>query len=90
MLKLNDAITRNKIRKTERDCEELKDEQSKLQKVIAKVEKQHNTDQQYLIKQKELQARYELDLALMQVKKQSASTYSQSDCSNSVNDNGNK
>jgi hypothetical protein len=38
-LKLNDAITRNKIRKTERDCEVLKEEQAKLQKIIAKVEK---------------------------------------------------
>ncbi|CDW83664.1 UNKNOWN [Stylonychia lemnae] len=64
-LKLNDAITRNKIRKTERDCEVLKEEQSKIQKIIAKVEKQHNTDQQYLMKQQELKARYEIDLSLL-------------------------
>eukprot|EP00347_Sterkiella_histriomuscorum_P000975 403373812 len=68
ILKLNDAITRNKIRKTERDCDQLKLEQQKVQKVISKVEKQHNTDQQYLIKQKELEARYELDFALLKMK----------------------
>eukprot|EP00350_Pseudokeronopsis_sp_OXSARD2_P009764 CAMPEP_0170541530 /NCGR_PEP_ID=MMETSP0211-20121228/1241_1 /TAXON_ID=311385 /ORGANISM="Pseudokeronopsis sp., Strain OXSARD2" /LENGTH=90 /DNA_ID=CAMNT_0010844295 /DNA_START=137 /DNA_END=409 /DNA_ORIENTATION=+ len=63
-MKLNDAILRNRIRKVEKEVEELKIEQAKVEKDVKKVQKQNNTDCQYLIKQKELQERYELDLQL--------------------------
>jgi len=63
-MKLNDAILRNRIRKVEKEVEELKIEQAKVDKDVKKVQKQNNTDCQYLIKQKELQERYELDLQL--------------------------
>ena len=37
-LKLNDAILRNKIRKTEREIEDVKKEQESVQKDLSKVE----------------------------------------------------
>lgn len=63
-LKLNDAIVRNKIRKHEREIDTLKQQQDTLNKELTKLNKQHNTDFQYLIKQKELESRFEIDIAL--------------------------